>query len=144
MAPKFTKKPAKPIAKNLINPKTAPTKPIAKKPIAETAPTTKEKPIAKKPIAKTAPTRKEMPIAKTPMANKTPNDTDQPPEKNTKTDQLETDSYNDHLDNLKGMDSQLGFGILAYPYNTFLREMWNSRARLRPLMHQGPVLIPPY
>ena len=128
MAPKFTKKPAKPIAKNLINPKTAPTKPIAKQPIAKTAPTTKEKPIAKKP-----------------MANKTPNDTDQPPEKNTNTDQLETDSCHDNLEKPeKGLDKRLDFGLLAYPYNTFLREMWNSRARLRPLMHQGPVLIPPY
>ena len=55
-------------------------------------------------------------------------------------DQAEKTSGNGQAENLQQncyRDEPLDFGILQWPYNTFVRELWNSRDRLRPLMHQG-------
>ena len=78
----------------------------------------------KRPAAKTASTKKKKPAMKRPSMN----------EKKKKKKEKAPQPMVLTLPARKGQDPD--FDILFDPYARFLREMWNSKKKLRPIMHR--------
>ena len=78
----------------------------------------------KRPAAKTASTKKKKPAMKRPSMNE---------KKKKKKKEKAPQPMVLTLPARKGQDPD--FDILFDPYARFLREMWNSKKKLRPIMH---------